>query len=80
MANSVRQSPTNSNMWEVVFHPILAAPHRIILFYNAVPKFGVLDVPVKGPGTEPWAGGIGKWFLPSLPFYENKSFQQVLIH
>lgn len=59
VANSVRQSPTNANMWEVVFHPILAAPHRIVLFFNGVPKSGTLEVPVKGPGTEPWAGGIG---------------------
>lgn len=59
----MRQSPTNPNMWEVVFHPILAATHRIVLFYNGVPKFGILEVPVKGPGTEPWAGGIGKTLL-----------------
>nr|XP_023019236.1 filamin-C isoform X2 [Leptinotarsa decemlineata] len=59
VAHSVRQSPTNSNMWEVVFHPIHAAPHRITLFYNGVPKFGVLEVPVKGPGNEPWSGGLG---------------------
>lgn len=47
VAHSVRQSPTNANMWEVVFHPIHAAPHRIRLFYNDVPKFEVLEVPVK---------------------------------
>lgn len=50
-------------MWEVVFHPILAAPHRIVLFYNGVPKSGTLEVPVKGPGTEPWAGGIGMFSI-----------------
>lgn len=60
MAHSVRQSPTNSNMWEVVFHPVQAAPHRVTLFYNGIPKFGVLEVPVKGPGNEPWAAGLGK--------------------
>ncbi|CAH0557049.1 unnamed protein product [Brassicogethes aeneus] len=59
VAHSVRQSPTNQNMWEVVFHPIHAAPHKISLLYNNVPKFGVLEVPVKGPGNEPWAGGLG---------------------
>ncbi|XP_057668388.1 filamin-A isoform X2 [Diorhabda carinulata] len=59
VSHSVRQSPTNPNMWEVVFHPVQAAPHRIILFYNGVPKFGALEIPVKGPGSEPWAGGLG---------------------
>ncbi|KYB28607.1 Filamin-A-like Protein [Tribolium castaneum] len=59
VAHSVRQSPTNPNMWEIVFHPIHAAPHRVTLFYNNVPKFGVLEVLVKGPGNEPWAGGLG---------------------
>ncbi|VEN33553.1 unnamed protein product [Callosobruchus maculatus] len=59
VAHSVRQSPSNVNMWEIVFHPTQAAPHRVTLFYNGVPKFGVLEVPVKGPGNEPWAGGIG---------------------
>ncbi|KAG5896802.1 hypothetical protein JTB14_032047 [Gonioctena quinquepunctata] len=59
VAHSVRQSPTNTNMWEIVFHPIQAAPHRVTLFYNGVPKFGVLEVPVKGPGNEPWSGGLG---------------------
>lgn len=57
-------------MWEVVFHPILAAPHRIVLFYNGVPKFGTLEVPVKGPGTEPWAGGIGKINFPHILIYQ----------
>lgn len=47
VAHSVRQSPTNPNMWEVVFHPVLVAPHRIKLFYNNVPKFEVLEVAVK---------------------------------
>jgi filamin len=59
VAHSVRQSPNNPNMWEIVFHPIHAASHRITLLYNNVPKFGVLEVPVKGPGNEPWAGGLG---------------------
>ncbi|CAG9825270.1 unnamed protein product [Phaedon cochleariae] len=59
VAHSVRQSPTNANMWEVVFHPTQAAPHRVTLLYNGVPKFGVLEIPVKGPGNEPWCGGIG---------------------
>ncbi|XP_076270429.1 filamin-type immunoglobulin domains fbug isoform X3 [Rhynchophorus ferrugineus] len=59
VAHSVRQSPINANMWEVVFHPIIAAPHRVTLYYNNVPKFGVLEVPVKSPGQEPWAGGLG---------------------
>ncbi|XP_050514727.1 filamin-A isoform X1 [Diabrotica virgifera virgifera] len=59
VSHSVRQSPTNANMWEVIFHPVQAAPHRITLFYNGVPKFGVLEIPVKGPGSEPWAGGLG---------------------
>nr|CAH7749585.1 unnamed protein product [Callosobruchus chinensis] len=59
VAHSVRQSPSNMNMWEIVFHPTQAAPHRVTLFYNGVPKFGVLEVPVKGPGNEPWAGGLG---------------------
>lgn len=60
-------------MWELVFHPILAAPHRIILFYNGVPKFGSLDVPVKGSGIEPWAGGIGACF----PFHIKIKLTQV---
>lgn len=59
VAHSVRQSPTNPNMWEVVFHPLIAAPHRVTLFYNNVPKLGVLEVAVKSPGSEPWAGGAG---------------------
>lgn len=59
VAHTVRQSPTNSNMWEVVFHPILCAPHRIRLYYNDVPKLEVLDVSVKNPSSEPWAGGLG---------------------
>ncbi|XP_048520685.1 filamin-A [Dendroctonus ponderosae] len=57
--HSVRQSPMNPNMWEVVFHPLIAAPHRITLLYNNVPKQGVLEVNVKSPGNEPWAGGTG---------------------
>lgn len=57
--HSVRQSPTNPNMCEIVFHPVHSAPHRITLFYNGVPKFGALEVPVKAPGNEPWAGGLG---------------------
>ncbi|XP_049822488.1 filamin-C isoform X2 [Aethina tumida] len=59
VAHSVRQSSQNPNVWEVVFHPICAAPHRVALLYNGVPKFGVVEVPVKGPGNEPWAGGLG---------------------
>ncbi|XP_050306612.1 filamin-A isoform X2 [Anthonomus grandis grandis] len=59
VAHSVRQNPMNPNMWEIVFHPLIAAPHKITLFYNNVPKFGVLEVPVKSPGSEPWAGGAG---------------------
>lgn len=57
--HSVRQSTTNPNMWEVVFHPVHSAPHKITLFYNGVPKLGSLEVPVKAPGNEPWAGGLG---------------------
>ncbi|KRT84610.1 hypothetical protein AMK59_1466 [Oryctes borbonicus] len=57
--HSVRQSPSNPNIWEVVFHPLYAAPHRVTLLYNGVPKTGVLEVPVKAIGTEPWAGGLG---------------------
>lgn len=57
--HSVRQSSTNSNLWEVVFHPVHSAPHKITLFYNNVPKMGILEVPVKAPGNEPWAGGLG---------------------
>ncbi|KAK4880796.1 hypothetical protein RN001_008942 [Aquatica leii] len=57
--HSVRQSGTNSNMWEIVFHPVHAAPHKITIYYNGVPRPGVLEVPVKAPGNEPWAGGIG---------------------
>lgn len=57
--HSVRQNQNNPNMWEVVFHPTTAAPHRITLLYNNVPKPGVLEVPVKAPGNEPWAGGLG---------------------
>lgn len=60
--HSVRQNPMNPNMWEVVFHPLIAAPHRITLLYNNVPKLGVLDVNVKSPGNEPWAGGTGEDF------------------
>lgn len=59
VAHSVRQSPTNQNIWEIVFHPINACPHRISLYYNGVPKMGGLEVGVKGPGSEPWAGGLG---------------------
>lgn len=59
IAHSVRQNSSNSNLWEVVFHPVNAAPHRITLSYNGVPKPGVLEVPVRAPGTEPWAGGLG---------------------
>ncbi|KAL1490329.1 hypothetical protein ABEB36_013043 [Hypothenemus hampei] len=59
VAHSVRQSPMNPNMWEVVFHPLIAAPHKITLFYNNVPKLGSIEVPVKSPGNEPWAGGSG---------------------
>lgn len=62
-------------MWEVVFHPILAAPHRIVLFYNGVPKSGALEVPVKGPGTEPWAGGIGMLIYS----FEKASFDIFLL-
>lgn len=47
VAHTVRQSPTNANMWEVVFHPVHTAPHRIRLYYNDVPKLEVLDVPIK---------------------------------
>lgn len=57
--HSVRQSVTNSNMWEVVFHPVAVAPHRITLFYNEVPRFGALEIPVKALNNEPWAGGVG---------------------
>ncbi|KAF5295411.1 hypothetical protein FQA39_LY13072 [Lamprigera yunnana] len=57
--HSVRQSATNLNLWEIVFHPVHAAPHRISINYNNVPKPGVFEVPVKAPGNEPWAGGIG---------------------
>lgn len=47
VAHSVRQNGNNPNMWEVVFHPIHAAPHRLRLFYNGVPRAEVLEVPVK---------------------------------
>ncbi|KAB0797522.1 hypothetical protein PPYR_08515 [Photinus pyralis] len=57
--HSVRQSVNNLNIWEIVFHPIHAAPHRITILYNGVPKPGALEVPVKAPGNEPWAGGLG---------------------
>nr|XP_022900864.1 filamin-B [Onthophagus taurus] len=56
---SVRQSPSNPSIWEIVFHPIYAAPHRVTLLYNGVPKPGVLEIPVKAPGNEPWAAGLG---------------------
>ncbi|XP_044751932.1 filamin-C isoform X2 [Coccinella septempunctata] len=59
VAHSVRQSENNSNIWEIVFHPMCSAPHRVALFFNDIPKFNVIEIPVKGPGTEPWAGGIG---------------------
>ncbi|XP_066251149.1 filamin-A isoform X1 [Euwallacea similis] len=59
VAHSVRQNPMNPNMWEVVFHPLIAAPHKVNLYYNGVPKLGVLEVPVKSPGSEAWAGGAG---------------------
>lgn len=59
IAHSVRQTPNNPNLWELVFHPVSAAPHRIALLYNGVPKPGILEVPVRAPGTEPWAGGLG---------------------
>lgn len=59
VAHSVRQSTTNPNMWEIVFHPTQAATHRVTFYYNEVPKFGVLEVPVKNSGNDPWAGGIG---------------------
>lgn len=59
IAHSVRQNSSNPNLWELVFHPISAAPHRIALLYNNVPKPGILEVPVRAPGTEPWAGGLG---------------------
>lgn len=57
--HSVRQSANNPNLWEVVFHPVHAAPHKVQLFYNGVPKNPPIDIPVKSPGMEPWAGGIG---------------------
>lgn len=57
--HTVRQSPNNPNLWEIIFHPVNAAPHRIALYYNNVPRFGALEVSVKGPGNEPWAGGLG---------------------
>lgn len=57
--HTVRQSTSNPNIWEIVFHPLYAAPHRVILLYNGVPKTGILEVPVKAMGTEPWAGGLG---------------------
>lgn len=47
VAHTVRQSPTNASMWEVVFHPVHTAPHKIRLYYNDVPKLEVLDVSVK---------------------------------
>lgn len=59
IAHSVRQNSSNPNLWEVVFHPVNVAPHRITLSFNGVPKPGVLEVPVRAPGTEPWAGGLG---------------------
>lgn len=59
VAHSVRQNSNNPNLWEIVFHPNYIAPHRITIYYNNVPKFGVLEVPVKGSGNEPWAGGLG---------------------
>ncbi|KAF5298465.1 hypothetical protein FQR65_LT01244 [Abscondita terminalis] len=57
--HSVRQNAANPNLWEIVFHPVHAAPHKITIYYNGIPKSGVLEVPVKAPGNEPWAGGIG---------------------
>lgn len=57
--HSVRQNPSNPKLWEVIFHPENAAPHKIMLLYNGVSKQGVLEVPVRAPGTEPWAGGLG---------------------
>ena len=57
--HTIRQSLTNSNMWEIAFQPTLAAPHRITLLYNDVSKVGVLEMFVKAPGNEPWAGGLG---------------------
>lgn len=59
IAHSVRQNPSNANLWELVFHPVSVAPHRIALLYNGVQKQGILEVPVRAPGTEPWAGGLG---------------------
>lgn len=59
VAHSVRQNSSNPNLWEIVFHPNYIAPHRITIYYNNVPKFGILEIPVKGSGNEPWAGGLG---------------------
>ncbi|XP_025831707.1 filamin-A isoform X1 [Agrilus planipennis] len=57
--HSVRQSINIPKLWEIVFHPSNVVPHRIVLYYNGVPHPNVLEIGVKAPGNEPWAGGIG---------------------
>ncbi|XP_060517037.1 filamin-C [Cylas formicarius] len=57
--HTIRQNLLNPNMSELVFHPELAAPHKIKLFYNGVPRPEIIEIPVKNVGSLPWAGGLG---------------------
>lgn len=53
--HSIRQ---NNHNWEVIFHPNLHANHKVVLFYNNVPKYGI-EIPIKGHGNDPFASGLG---------------------
>ena len=57
--HSLRQNGTKTSLWELIFHPVDIAPHKVYLFYNNVPKLDYLESSIKPIGTEPWAGGIG---------------------